>query len=404
MATETVASFNALNEAGKNEFFDLLVKKFAPNPQAVGKAGADFEQDPTPQNLERLRQAVQAPRQDLFHLLNMAPEGTATLVRMRGHLLRGADEHPEWAGAADDLAHLFLSWFNRGFLELHRIDWNTSAAMLEKLIRYEAVHEIQGWSDLRRRLEADRRCYAFLHPALPDEPIVFIEVGLTHGMEGRIQSLVDPELNIGDAQSADCAMFYSITNCHAGLTGVPFGSFLIKQVVEELSRELPKLRRFATLSPVPGFRRWLATQPELAKLNKHVTNPSWSEDRFGREAVRDQLEAACAYYLIHAKKGGKVEGKPLDPVARFHLRNGASLDRINWLGDPSSNGLKQSAGLMVNYVYRLREVERNHESYTKEFRVVASSRVDALAKRCPLAQPKPKAQETTAAKPEAVAS
>src|SRR5512147_1569306 len=277
--------------------------------------------------------------------MNMAPGGTEMLVALRRRVLKGLKAHPAWSGIDADLLHLFRSWFNRGFLVLQRIDWRTPAVVLEKLIRYEAVHEIKGWSDLRRRLESDRRCYAFFHPALPDEPIIFIEVALTHGMSEKVQPLLDPESPVLPTESADCAMFYSITNCQEGLRGVPFGSFLIKQVVEDLGREFPRIRKFATVSPVPGFREWLASNPELAGLHAKLAQPGWWENADLSEELRQELVPLCARYLLHAKNGRE----PLDPVARFHLRNGARLDRINWLGDISAVGMHRSAGIMVNY-------------------------------------------------------
>ena len=315
----------------------------------------------------------------------MAPGGTRMLVNMRRDLLDETRNHPQWTAIEADLAHLLASWFNRGFLSLQRIDWTTPANVLEKLIQFEAVHAIQGWSDLQRRLQADRRCYAFFHPALPGEPIIFIEVALTRGMSAAVQPLVDPLSPISDPQEADCAIFYSITNCHPGLRGVPFGSFLIKRVAENLGAEFPRLRKFATLSPVPGFRAWLQQMVESEvrhwqKLGSAVAaldGSEWLEDRLLSDRLRRQLEPLCAYYLLYAKQGKE----PLDPVARFHLRNGARLERINWLGDTSSAGIRRSAGLMVNYIYRLEDVERNHELYTKQYKITASHHIDWLAKR-----------------------
>ena len=273
-------------------------------------------------------------------------------------LLRKLDQNPHWEPVADDLEHLLIAWFNRGFLELRRIDWRTSALVLEKLIRYEAVHEIHGWNDLRRRLEADRRCYAFFHPALPDEPIIFIEVALTHGMSDKVQPLLDPDSPVLPPEAADCAMFYSITNCQEGLRGVPFGSFLIKQVVEDLGREFPRIRKFATVSPVPGFREWLAANPELAALQGQAGATHWWENKKLSEELRAGTGSLCARYLLQAKH----RREPLDPVARFHLRNGARLERINWLGDISAVGMQRSAGIMVNYFYRLSDLEKQSRS------------------------------------------
>ena len=264
LAGEALAAYQALDEPSRAGFFDLLVQEFSPDPEQVGRAGDAYRANPSAANLARLQAAVESPREELFQRLNLAPGGTGILVEMRGRLLRMLDQNPHWEPVVADLERLLIAWFNRGFLELRRIDWRTSALVLEKLIRYEAVHEIQGWNDLRRRLEADRRCYAFFHPALPDEPIIFIEAALTRGMSEKVQPLLDPDSPVLPPESADCAMFYSITNCQEGLRGVPFGSFLIKQVVEDLGREFPRIRKFATVSPVPGFREWLAANPELA--------------------------------------------------------------------------------------------------------------------------------------------
>jgi malonyl-CoA decarboxylase len=301
----------------------------------------------------------------------MAPGGTAALVEMRRLLLAGMKERPHWRAVESDLLHLLRSWFNRGFLRLERIDWRTSAMVLEKIIQYEAVHAIEGWRDLRRRLESDRRCFAFFHPQLPDEPIIFIEVALTRGMSAHVQPLLDVRAPIAATAGADCAMFYSITNCQEGLRGISFGNLLIKQVAEDLKREFPQLRRFATLSPIPGFRAWLDGNAALPLLE----DPAWHLGEIP-EATQKTLVRLCAQYLLHAKQGKE----PLDPVARFHLGNGASLERLNWMGDTSEQGITRAAGMMANYLYRLDEVEENHDRYFREHHVVASSAVQKLAK------------------------
>jgi malonyl-CoA decarboxylase len=248
--------------------------------------------------------------------------------------------------------------------------------VLEKLIAYEAVHQIQGWSDLRRRLEADRRCYAYFHSALPGEPLIFIEVALTRGISQRISPLIDPQAPIIEPESADSAVFYSITNCQRGLRGVPFGGSLIKQVVEDLKQNLPRVKTYATLSPVPGFRKWLDRQscrPDIqAMLAKpEAVSEQWPED------LRQGLLSLCAFYLLHAKR----DHEPLDSVARFHLKNGACLERINWMGDPSARGIEQSAGLMANYVYVLGDLQRNHELYVRSGEVCCSRRIERLARQ-----------------------
>jgi malonyl-CoA decarboxylase len=400
IASKMLSGYQALDKAGRARFFDLLIQDFSPDPEKVGEAGDVYRKHPSPTTLAKLQRMVEPARQELFRRLNTAPGATRILVEMRANLVR--ERQASHTPISADLEHLFKSWFNRGFLRLQRIDWSTPAAILEKLIAYEAVHRIQGWNDLRRRLAQDRRCYAFFHPALPDEPIIFVEAALTRGISACVQPLLDPEAPVADTNTADCAIFYSITNCQEGLRGVPFGSFLIKQVVQELGRDLPRLRRFATLSPVPGFRAWLDRNRSalgLESLIEKLDDPQWSGNQQIAAELKPHLVHLCARYLLREKgsgengspekggpeKGGAEKGgnEPLDPVARFHLRNGARLKRINWLGDTTSKGLERSAGLTVNYIYRLSELERNHELYVRESKISASPEVEALAAKPP---------------------
>jgi len=364
IAREALAAYQSLDEPALEVFFSLLVKEFSLDPEAVGRSADAYRKDPSPAKLLHLQRAVESPRQELFRRLNMAPGGIGVLLEMRRRLLRGLADHPHWAV----------------------IDWRTSALVLEKLIQYEAVHEIQGWHDLRRRLQADRRCYAFFHPALPDEPVIFIEVALARGMSAKVQPLLALGSPVVDPASADCAIFYSITNPQEGLRGISFGNLLIKQVAEDLGREFPRLKTFATLSPIPGFRKWLTggtglregdpRHAELAALLAKLDVPDWFKDKLRAAEILKQLSRLCAYYLLYAKQ----DDEPLDPVARFHLGNGARLERLNWLGDISVAGMRRSAGLMVNYVYRLDDLERNHEAYARERRIVAARRFGVLAK------------------------
>jgi malonyl-CoA decarboxylase len=387
LARDALAGYQGLDEGLKEEFFDVLARQYSPSPDAVGRAASAYQATPSPENLIELQAVVEPARQELFHRLNMAPGGTGALVEMRRQLLGKLKAHPEWRAVDADLMRVLRSWFNRGFLRLERIDWRTSAMVLEKLIQYEAVHAIQGWRDLRRRLEGDRRCFAFFHPQLPDEPIIFIEVALTRGMSAQVQPLIDIRSPVEEPANADCAMFYSITNCQEGLRGISFGNQLIKQVAEDLKREFPHLRRFATLSPIPGFRRWVEKAPlgpEDRALIDHLADPAWHLGEVPEE-LQKLLLRLCAYYLVQAKQG--VE--PLDPVARFHLGNGAALERLNWMGDASEQGMQRSAGMMVNYVYWLGEVEKNHERYFHEHEFVASPAIEKLARECPLAAEKP---------------
>jgi malonyl-CoA decarboxylase len=300
--------------------------------------------------------------------------------------------HPQWKSIDSDLEHLFGSWFNRGFLTLERIDWYTPAIVLEKLIEYEAVHEIAGWNDLRRRLAADRRCFAFFHPALPHEPLIFIEVALTKGISSAIEPLLALEAPQLDPHAADTAIFYSITNCQTGLRGISFGNLLIKQVAQRLGQEFPRIKTFATLSPIPGFSAWLKTMRAEAReapdgqrqddALKLLDSADWHKKPEEAERLRKALMPYTAYYLACAKQNREAA----DPVARFHLGNGARLERLNWLADTSKRGLQQSAGMMVNYLYRLEEVEQNHEVYVREQKVAASRELRRLAADCPLAQ------------------
>jgi malonyl-CoA decarboxylase len=390
LAREALAAYRMLSGPALAAFFDVLAEEFSPDPQAVQEAADAYLRDTSQVRLMQLQRAVQAPRQELFRRLNLASGGTAALVEMRRRLLHDLRAQPQWACIDADLAHLLGSWFNRGFLSLQRIDWRTPALVLEKLMQYEAVHEIQGWRDLRRRLESDRRCFAFFHPALPDDPIIFIEVALTKGMSDKVQPLLDPDSPVVDPAGADTAIFYSITNCQEGLRGISFGNFLIKQVAEDLGREFPRLKTFATLSPIPGFRKWLAetaaTRSELAELTRALSAANWYENAAPDGGVRAELMRLCAYYLQYAKQ----DNDPADSVARFHLGNGARMERINWLADSSKTGMARSAGLMVNYVYRLKDVERNHEAYANKRAVVASPGLALLARECVLARQKAK--------------
>lgn len=390
LATDALLAYAMLDADSRELFFDRLVRDFSPPPEALSRAADAYRADPSQANLIRLQAAVEPPRQELFRRLNQGEGGTAVLVEMRKHLLTTLSKHPERAGIDADLSHLFRSWFNRGFLSLQRIDWGTSALILERLIEYEAVHQINGWTDLRRRLDADRRCYGFFHPALPNQPVIFIEIALVQGLPAKVQPLIDPAAPVLDPATADCAAFYSITNCHDGLRGVSFGNMLIKQVVEELRRDFPKLKTFATVSPVTGFADWLTkTSPALTIDERRPTLLRKVLDKFrgaGDDAdepelapgIQRELSRLCASYLMYAKRDGRL---PLDPVARFHLANGARLERLNWMGDTSAAGLARSLGFTVNYVYRLADVERNHEAYAKAHVVAASNEFRQLADR-----------------------
>jgi len=386
VAGELLAAYRELDAAARGAFFDLLTDAFLPDPAATAAAADAYRAAPSAETLLRLQAEAEPLRRELFRRLNLASGGTGALIEMRRHLLATLRERPERAALDADFVHLFRSWFNGGFLTLRRIDWRTSAVVLERLIQYEAVHQIQGWDDLHRRLESDRRCYAFFHPALPDEPLIFIEVALTERMSQAIRPLLDPRAPVLDATRARTAIFYSITQCQEGLRGVSFGSLLIKQVVEDLTRGFPRLKTFATLSPIPDFRKWLGARaapgaPPLSRALEEFLTRFDSRAVVLTEAVppevRSGLMQLCAHYLLHAK----LHDVSYDAVARFHLANGARLERLNWLADPSATGIRRSFGLMANYLYRLGDLERNHELYARERRVIASRTIEALARR-----------------------
>ena len=368
LARRALGLYRRLDAAGRRHFFDVLARDFSPGRDAVLEAATAYHREPSPDHLAQLQRVAEPPRQEIFRRMNMAPGGTATLLALRRELLQAMKDNPALAVVDHDLAHLLSSWFNRGFLELRRIDWNTPASILEKLIAYEAVHAIRGFPDLKRRLERDRRCFAFFHPALPDEPLIFVEVAFVDEMPADVAPILSPESAVGDPRRARCAVFYSITSTQPGLRGVSFGNFLIKQVASDLHAELPNLKVFATLSPVPGFRTW------AERAAAHV--PRVAEAGTPGDYDRDTLEPLAAWYLTREWEGGQA----CDPVARFHLGNGARLERMNWRADMSSKGLAQSFGMMVNYVYDLGAVERNHEEYVNKRHVVCSSAVEKLAR------------------------
>jgi malonyl-CoA decarboxylase len=377
VAREIALAWSQTPDERRTEFFATLAAEFNPDPEAVAAAAAAYAQAPGPKTQIALFRAAEPPRQELLRRINYAPGATAALVDMRAALVDRLAERPELAAVDADFEHLFSSWFNRGFLEIRAISWDTPASILEKLIRYEAVHEIKGWADLRRRLEHDRRCFAFFHPAMPDEPLVFVEVALVNEISRDIHTILTAPVDGEADRRAKTAIFYSISNCQKGLRGISFGSFLIKQVVDELQRAVPTLRHFVTLSPIPGFTRWLRTpspdeEPWLAELRAALPGEPTPE---ALATLKKPLTKACARYLLSARG----PGRPLDPVARFHLGNGAQLRQLNWLADLSAKGIAQSAGMMVNYAYDLDSIERNHERLFDQGEIAAARPVRALA-------------------------
>ena len=343
-----------------------------------------------------LREAVRAPRVKILTQFTGLPDGVKFLVDLRADLLAAARDNPELEGLERELSGLLALWFDVGFLELQRITWDSPASLLERLIAYEAVHEIRSWDDLRNRLDSDRRCYAFFHPRMPREPLIFVEVALSRGLATSIQSLLDENQPAADLRKADTAIFYSISSTQPGLRGISFGNFLIKRVVDELERDFPSLRSYATLSPIPGFVRWLhsgaaaevmlpaSLQSKLKKsgleaanareLSGTVSNRAWKQEPRLVLALEEPLLFACAHYLAESRNGLR----PVDPVARFHLDNGARIERLNWLGDTSDKGMTQSAGIMVNYLYDLPKIEENHDAYFDKGKIACSKTVSKL--------------------------
>lgn len=392
IARELLDRYARLDADARLQFFRFLAADMQPSPDAVAEAARAHLEAPSDASLAKLQKVLESPRVEFFRRLHLAPGATPEIVAMRRDLLRVLPSESSLAPVDADLRRLFSVWFNRGFLVLRRIDWNTPAAILDKIIQYEAVHEIQGWDDLRRRLDpADRRCFAFFHPSLVDEPLVFVEVALLREMPDAIgQVLEEPHAEtIGKPPTT--AVFYSISNCQEGLKGITFGNFLLKQVVEELAREQPSLKNFVTLSPVPQFAAWLE---KAANKDNHpvadaaralmdaVRRSAWphGNDETEYSAIETAMLALAAHYFLLAKG---FDGRPVDPVARFHLGNGARLERINFLADTSEKGLRDAYGLMVNYYYDPKEIERNHEDYANAGTVASSRAVRALLKLKP---------------------
>ncbi|WP_264210751.1 malonyl-CoA decarboxylase [Leisingera thetidis] len=365
VAEQALAAYRELDDEGRARFFRMLLEDYSADPAAVRSAFAEWETGQSEEALEGLFKAVEPKRQSLLRMLNHPPGGTLQLVRMRQDLLRLMRGAPELAPLDSDFSHLLSSWFNRGFLVMRRIDWNSPAAILEKIVAYEAVHEIRDWNDLRRRLEpSDRRCYGFFHPATGDEPLIFVEVALCQGIPGAIGPLLAGGSDAA-GEAANTAVFYSISNCQPGLKGVSFGNFLIKQVVRSLSQELPQIHTFVTLSPAPGFARWLAGQEDAGaqELAVQLAAESWQQDADLRERLAPKVQDWAAQYFVHGKTDA---GLPVDPVARFHLGNGASAHRINWPADLAEGALQRAHGLMINYLYELDQIEARHEALAGE--------------------------------------
>jgi malonyl-CoA decarboxylase len=400
-------TYQHLNDGGRTTFLSTIANDFGPDPQSVAKAHADYQaavgSDQQWTAESALRNAMRSSRLRILTQFNALPQGVKFLVDLRADLLRFLDKDPALRSLDRELESRLSAWFDVGFLELQRITWNSPAALLEKLIQYEAVHEIRSWSDLKNRLDSDRRCYAFFHPRMPMEPLIFVEVALTEHLADDVQALLDEHAPVFDAQRASTAIFYSISNTQPGLRGVSFGNFLLKRVVDDLKRDYPKLTSFATLSPLPTFRRWAESQPEawpkaftdadLAKIKRRLppeTAPlasaadlatllsaqNWAADEQLAASLQHGLTRLAARYLLTARKGEH----PYDPVARFHLGNGARIERLNYLADTSSRGGQQSYGLMVNYVYDPDTIEENVEAFSRSGEIAAATAIRRSAR------------------------
>ncbi len=402
-AADLGRAYLELDSVGRGRFFRLLGEDLRVDEEALDKAIAEVQAATGGTRVaaeRRLRVVLEPPGVRLFTQFNALPQGVKFLVDLRADLIQLAKRDDALGALEADLKGLLTSWFDVGFLELRRITWDAAASLLEKLIAYEAVHEIRSWEDLKNRLDSDRRLYGFFHPGMPDEPLIFIEVALVSGIAGNIQELLDESAPAQDPATADTAIFYSISNAQEGLRGVSFGSFLIKRVVDDLARDLKGLKTFATLSPVPGFRTWLeariaageeglpsATETKAlmklaggdsgaAALRTTMARQDWPRDQDTAQVLRGPLLRLCARYLLEPG----ADGRARDRVADFHLTNGARVERLNWLADLSAQGLRQSAGIMVNYRYKLADIEANHEAYQGEGKIKASPAVRGLLK------------------------
>ncbi|WP_291994898.1 malonyl-CoA decarboxylase [Candidatus Accumulibacter sp. ACC003] len=393
-------TYQHLNDEGRATFLSSIANDFGPDPQCVDQAHVAYQaaigSDQQWQAESALRNAMRSSRLRILTQFNALPQGVKFLVDLRADLLRYLDKDPALRSLDRELESRLGAWFDVGFLELQRITWNSPAVLLEKLIQYEAVHEIRSWSDLKNRLDSDRRCYAFFHPRMPMEPLIFVEVALTEHLADNVQTLLDEHAPVFDAQRASTAIFYSISNTQLGLRGVSFGNFLLKRVVDDLKRDYPRLDSFATLSPLPTFRRWAEKNPDawrkafsdadLERINRRllpemtaITSADdlakllsvdrWAADQRLAQALQHGLTRLAARYLLTASKGDQ----PYDPVARFHLGNGARIERLNYLADTSARGSQQSYGLMVNYVYDPDTIEENVEAFSRGGEIAAAT-------------------------------
>jgi malonyl-CoA decarboxylase len=406
-AAHLAQTYLRLDDEGRRVFLKMIAEEFGPDPQLVAKAHHAYQEamgTPAQWGAEaQLRAALRSVRLRILTQFNAMPSGVKFLVDLRADLLRLGQDDSALKALDRELEGRLAAWFDVGFLELKRITWESPALLLEKLVEYEAVHAIQSWQDLKNRLDSDRRCYAFFHPRMPLEPLIFVEVALVEGLADNVQKLLDLNAPLLDSAKANTAIFYSISATQPGLRGVSFGNFLLKRVVDDLKRDFPSLKTFATLSPIPRFSAWLSKHPErfeqtllpseIKKLRNHgfwveptegdeqtpwlLQYPDWFEHEALCNLLREPFERLVADYLVNARRNGAPE----DPVARFHLGNGARIERINWRADTSEKGMREAFGFMVNYLYDPDEIEANVESFAREGQVAAASQVRKLARR-----------------------
>jgi malonyl-CoA decarboxylase len=397
-------TYLGLDWKGRERFLKVLAEDFGIDEKAVSRELSALEEGKPHEranSYENLRRSLEPKRIKLLMQFNALPEGVKFLVDLRADLAQLTRKSAEFQFLDNDLRQLLTSWFDVGFLVLQRIGWDSPASLLEKLIAYEAVHEIQSWDDLKNRLDSDRRCFAFFHPRMPDEPLIFVEVALVNGLAGNVQELLDKDAPVIDPNVADTAIFYSISNAQKGLAGISFGGFLIKRVVDVLQGEFHSLKTFSTLSPIPGFRNWLDEAlgseesllsdseithlRETASITVEGANPlqvilatsNWLDEDAICDAVEPVLMRLCTRYLLKEKGRG---GRAQDPVEHFHLTNGALVERLCWKANATKPGMERSYGLMVNYLYRLDKIEENHEAYTGDGKIKTSTNVSRLLK------------------------
>lgn len=402
-AARLAEAYLRLNDNGRRRFLLMIALEFGPDPARVAKAHAAYQAAVGSAGQwdaeARLRGAMRSRRLRILTQFNAIPQGVKFLVDLRADLLRYLPDEPLLKPLDRELENRLSAWFDVGFLELQRITWQSPAALLEKLVQYEAVHEIRSWDDLKNRLDSDRRCYAFFHPRMPLEPLIFVQVALVDALADDVQKLLDINAPLADANRATTAIFYSISATQEGLRGVSFGNFLLKRVVEDLQRDFPKLKTFSTLSPIPGLMSWVRRNPaeaagvfteadrkrlvaagiegEVESVWTRLSGDgSWAEEKSLARALRDPLLRLAAHYLLNARR----DGKPVDPVARFHLGNGARVERLNWLADTSAKGFGQSLGIMVNYLYDPDRIENNVEAFSAEGQVDAAAGVRRMAR------------------------